>query len=204
VNDTIPAETTYVSSSPVYTSVSGDVFMWHFKDVKPGTYTITLKVRVDVNTADKSVLTNKVTLDYTDANGNTPYAQQSDSTTVTVTAPIMTISKVADVSTADPSDIITYTITYKNTGTGVAAHVYINDTIPAETTYVSSSPAYTSVSGDIFMWHFKDVGTGTYTITLKVRVDVNTADKAVLTNKVEPTRSRLRCALMLTPLIRQF
>jgi uncharacterized repeat protein (TIGR01451 family) len=183
INDTIAADTTYVSSTPAYTSVSGDTYRWHFTDVKPGTYTIILKVRVDVGTADGTILTNKVTLDYTDATGH-PYSTQSDSVPVTVTAPIMSISKVADVTTADPGDVITYTITYKNTGTGNAAHVYVNDTIPADTTYVSSTPAYTSVSGDTFYWHFKDVKPDTYTIILKVRVDVGTADGAVLTNKV--------------------
>jgi uncharacterized repeat protein (TIGR01451 family) len=183
INDTIPADTTYVSSTPAYTSVSGDIYTWYFKDLKPGTYKITLKVSVDVATPDGTKLVNKVTLDYTDTNGN-PYTQQSDMATVTVTAPIMSITKVADVTTADPSDIITYTIEYKNTGTGVAGHVWINDTIPADTAYISSTPTYTSVSGNTYTWYFKDVNTGTYKITLKVRVKVGTADKLLLTNKV--------------------
>jgi uncharacterized repeat protein (TIGR01451 family) len=184
INDTIPADTTYVSSSPTYTTSSGDTYTWYFKDVVTGTYKITIKVSVDIGTADKTVLLNKVSLDYTDQNGNQPYTTQWDSATVTVTSPIMTISKVADVTTADPDDIITYTIEYKNLGTGVAAHVWINDTIPADTTYVSSTPAYTSVLGDTFTWYFKDVATGTYKITLKVRVDVGTADGTRLINKV--------------------
>jgi uncharacterized repeat protein (TIGR01451 family) len=184
INDTIPADTTYVSSNPTYTSVSGAVYTWYFKDVKTGTYIISLKVRVKVGTADKLLLTNKVTLDYTDQNSNQPYAQQSDTAFVTVTAPIMDISKVADVTNADPDDIITYTIKYENTGTGVAGHVWINDTIPADTTYVSSSPNYTSVSGDTFTWHFTSVKTGVYYITLEVKVDVSTSDKTILINYV--------------------
>ena len=79
-------------------------------------------MKVDVGTADETVLVNKVTMDYTDQNSN-PYTQQSDSATVVVTAPIMDISKIADVANADPDDIITYTIKYENTGTGVAGHV---------------------------------------------------------------------------------
>ena len=145
INDTLSNGTTYVSSVPAYTSVSGDTYTWHFTDVKPGTYKITLEVSVDVGVADGAQLINYATMDHTDANSN-PYTQQEKYVTVTVTAPILTISKSADVSSADPGDIITYNITYRNSGTGAAGHVWINDTIPAETTYVSSTPGYTSVS----------------------------------------------------------
>jgi uncharacterized repeat protein (TIGR01451 family) len=184
INDTIPADTTFVSSSPAYTTVSGDTYTWHIKNVGTGTYTITIKVRVDTATPDQTILKNKVTLEYTDANGQTPYATQYASATTTVTAPIMTVEKKADLAKANPGDIIEYTITYKNTGTGVAAHVWINDTIPADTTFVSSSINYTSVSGDTYTWHLTNIGTGTYTITIKVRVDTATPDKTILTNKV--------------------
>jgi uncharacterized repeat protein (TIGR01451 family) len=183
INDTIPADTTFVSASPSYTSVSGDVYTWHETDVKPGTYTITLKVRVDTGVKDGTDLINKVTLEYTDANGHV-YPTKTAYANVTVTAPIMTVSKYANVSTAAPGDVITYTITYKNTGTGTAGHVWINDTIPADTTFVSASPGYTSVSGDTYTWHITNVATGAYTITIKVRVDTGTPDKTSLLNKV--------------------
>jgi uncharacterized repeat protein (TIGR01451 family) len=183
VNDTIPSFTTYVSSSPSYTSVSGDKYTWHFTNVPTGNYTIILKLRVDAYTADKTRLINDVTLDYTDTNNQT-YKQESDKVIVTVTAPIMTVSKSADVSTADPHDVITYTITYKNTGTGAAGDVWIKDTIPPDTTFVSSLPSKPSVSGDTYTWHFTSVNTGTYIIELKVRVDTFTPDKSKLVNDV--------------------
>ncbi len=183
VNDTIPADTTYVTSTPAYTSFSSDTYTWHFKDVRPGTYRITLEVKVDVDTDDGSNLVNEVTMDYTDANSN-PYVQQKATATVIVTAPIMTINKVADVKTADPSDVIIYTIEYKNTGTGAAKYVWVNDTIPGKTVYISSIPTYSSVSGNTHIWLFNNVKTGDYTITLKVRVKVGTADETPLTNLV--------------------
>jgi uncharacterized repeat protein (TIGR01451 family) len=184
INDTIPADTTFVSSSLNYTSVSGDTYTWHLTNIGTGTYTITIKVRVDTATPDQTILKNKVTLEYTDANGQTPYPTQTDTATTIVIAPFMTVEKKADLSKANPGDVIEYTITYKNTGTGVAAHVWINDTIPADTTFLSSSPAYTTVSGDTYTWHLTNIGTGTYKITIKVRIDIATPDKTVLTNKV--------------------
>ncbi|UCE37406.1 MAG: DUF11 domain-containing protein [Thermoplasmata archaeon] len=184
VNDTIPGDTTFVSSSPNYTASSGDTYIWHFTNVNPGTYYIILKVSVDVGTAPSTILHNEVTLDYMDANGNQPYDTQTDSVNVTVTAPDMTISKNADVTTADPGDVITYNITYSNNGNGIAAHVWVNDTIPGDTTFVSSSPNYTAKSGDTFTWHFTDVGPGTYYIIIKVKVDVGTEPRTTLLNNV--------------------
>jgi uncharacterized repeat protein (TIGR01451 family) len=182
INDTIPTHTTYVTSSPTYTSVSGSSYTWHLTDVEPGTYTIYIEVKVDIGTEPETLLENIVTLEYTDNNSNQPYDTQDDSVTIFVTAPDMTIIKEADCTTADPSDEITYTITYKNLGNGIAAHVWINDTIPAETSYVSSNPTYHSVSGDTYMWHFTGVAPGTYSITIKVKVDAGTLDGTDLIN----------------------
>ncbi len=185
VEDTIPADTVFVSSTPTYDSQSGNTYTWLIGDVCGGCDgTIEIVVRVKAGTPDKTVLTNTVTLNYDDANGN-PQSEENDSVNVVVTAPVMTISKVADVTTADPDDEITYTITYKNTGTGEATNIYINDTIPPDTTYVSSNPTYTSASGDTYTWFIASLGAGqSGTIELVVKVDVGVPDKTLLRNQV--------------------
>ena len=91
-------------------------------------------MKVDAGTADKTVLTNTATLDYKDANGN-PLPQKCDDASTTVTAPVMTFSKNVDVTYADPGDLVVYTLSYKNVGTGVATGVVIEDTIPMHTTF---------------------------------------------------------------------
>lgn len=183
IKDTIPDDVEYVSSSPTYTSVSGNTYTWYFASVAgESDGSITLVVKVKVGTPDETLLRNVVTLDYDDANGN-PQAQQSDSVDVTVTAPIFTFSKVADVSTADPGDFITYTLAYKNTGTGDAADVEITDTIPADTTLESADPMYTSSSGDTYTWDLGTVAGGAEgTITIIVSVDAYTPDGTLLRN----------------------
>ena len=185
IEDTIPTDTEFVSSDPAYTSVSGNTYTWELGDVCGGCEgTIEIVVKVKVGTPDKTLLTNNVTLNYDDANGN-PQPEESDSCNVTVTAPVMTISKEADVSTADPSDEITYTIKYENKGTGEATNIWINDTIPADTTFVSANPMYTSVSGDTYTWFFSSISAGGGgTITLVVEVDVGVDDGTILTNNV--------------------
>jgi uncharacterized repeat protein (TIGR01451 family) len=185
IEDTIPAQTEFVSANPAYTSVSGDTYTWEIGDVSGGSGgSITLVVKVEIGTPDETVLTNEVTLNYDDANGN-PQSEESDSVDVTVTAPVMTLDKKADTSTADPGDIILYTIKYENTGTGEATNIWINDTIPAATTFVESNPTYDSVSGDTYTWFFASIGADTKgEIRIRVQVDIGTADGTLLRNSV--------------------
>jgi uncharacterized repeat protein (TIGR01451 family) len=185
--DTIDPDTTYVSASPdAPDSVVGDVLTWFIGVVEGGgSGSITLIVEVDAYVDDTEILTNNVTLNYNDTNGN-PYDELSDSVNVTTTAPLMTLSKTADRSTANPGDQITYTIDYENTGTGNATGVVIVDTIDPDTTYVSASPdAPDSVVGDVLTWLIGTVeGGGSGSITLIVEVDAYVDDQEVLTNNV--------------------
>jgi uncharacterized repeat protein (TIGR01451 family) len=183
--DTIPADVTFVSSNPTYDSVVGNVYTWNLGDVAPGASgTITIIVKVDVGTPDETLLRNRAMLDYSDANGNfvdrlRGYAD------VIVTAPILTVTKSADVSEADPGDMIIYTITYENTGTGWATLVEIVDTIPADTTVISTIPRYTSVSGNDYVWSIGDLAPGAGgTIEIKVYVTPGTPDETLLHNVV--------------------
>lgn len=61
--------------------------------------------------------------------------------TTTVVQPLFTITKAVDKTSADPGEILTYTLTYENIGDGNAKDVYFIDTIPENTTYVIGSAA---------------------------------------------------------------
>ena len=50
--------------------------------------------------------------------------------------PNVTITKVADVSSAKVGDIINYTLTYHNIGNAIAGYVTVKDTLPVNTSYV--------------------------------------------------------------------
>ncbi len=183
IRDTIPASASFQSCSPAYSSVSGRTYTWDIGTVGPtSSGTVTVVVKVNAGVPDETVVTNAATLDYADANGNS-YPQQSDGASTTVTAPVMTFSKTADVGFADPGDLITYTLHYKNTGTGEATGVVVQDPIPEHTTYFSSTPAYDSVSGRTYTWDVGTVGAGVEgDIVLRVIVDAAVADGTVLTN----------------------
>lgn len=184
ITDTIPAGTTYVSSSPTYDSVSGSTYTWVISSVASlGSGSITLVVKVNAGTADKTVLSNSVTLNYDDANGNPISPEESDTVDVTVTAPVMTFSKTVDLAEANPGDTLTYELSYSNIGSGAADNVIIQDTIPSKTTFSSSTPAYTSSSGDTYTWNVGYVAaSGSGVIIVEVVVDSYTPDTTVLLN----------------------
>jgi uncharacterized repeat protein (TIGR01451 family) len=185
VVDTIPDFVTYEVSLPYHDSVNGNEYTWNVGDVAPdSTGEIKIRVHVDPGTPDKTLLHNTATLDYADANGNY-YTQLDDYADVIVTAPEMSLSKTVDVTEADPGDPITYTIEYENTGTGDASDVVIVDTLPADVTYDSASPAPDSVVGNILTWNIGDVLSETsFTITVTVTVNPGTSDETVLHNYV--------------------
>jgi len=58
---------------------------------------------------------------------------------VQLTAPDLILNKSVDKASVDPGDILTYTITYANTGDGSATSVFILEDIPANTEYVVNS-----------------------------------------------------------------
>jgi uncharacterized repeat protein (TIGR01451 family) len=63
----------------------------------------------------------------------------SGSTTVNMVRPLLTLTKAADVTSRTPGQLITYTLSYQNTGNSEARNLLISDQIPAGTEYVPSS-----------------------------------------------------------------
>jgi len=83
---------------------------------------------------------------------------------------------------AAPGNLITYTLHYDNTNTGMARTVWINDTLPGGVAFSSSSVPYNSVSGSTYLWIFTNVMPGAHSFTVTAQVTANTADGQVLSN----------------------
>ncbi len=73
--------------------------------------------------------------------------------------PDITVEKTANVTTAEPGDLIEYTIYYNNTGPGEAETVWINDTLPDGVTFVTSN-AEGNRTGN-YNWTFNNIASYT-------------------------------------------
>lgn len=58
---------------------------------------------------------------------------------VQINGPSLSLSKSVDVSSATPGDTITYTVSYSNPGNGNATYVFILESIPTNTDYITGS-----------------------------------------------------------------
>jgi len=83
-------------------------------------------------------------------------------------SPVLRIQKSVDKQEASPGDILTYTISYSNTGFSDAQNAIITDTIPANTSYVSGG----TLSGTKVTWNLGTLAMGeTGSVTLRVKVN---------------------------------
>ena len=110
---------------------------------------------------------------------------QPPPTRTTVQAADVTVSKAAP-TTAKPSQPITYTISYTNTGNIVADDVVVTDTLPTGVSYSSASPAPSSLLGPVLTWSLGSLNLGSSgTITLIGIISPSVPGRTVLTNTVQ-------------------
>jgi len=124
-------------------------------------------------------MVNRADLEYTDQL-NRKMTSSSAWRNLTVQRPVITVAKIGDKTTALPGDTIVYTIFYNNTGSANAQHVWINDTLPSDVTFLSSSVPPTSSSGQTYRWHFTNVAPGPHSFTITVRVNLNATSSSLV------------------------
>jgi uncharacterized repeat protein (TIGR01451 family) len=149
-SDTTPG-TTLAYSLDVRNGGSGPAFSVALVDTKPddsttpfdlGLLTVgsrasrTVSYTVACAAADGSVLTNTAAVSAVDVVGfaETSTANNSDSVSTRVHAPVLTLAKTAT-SSVNAGEAITYRLTYENTGSGDAKSVVVTDILPADVYY---------------------------------------------------------------------
>ena len=83
--------------------------------------------------------------------------------------------------TVDPNGQITYTLTYGNTGQADAVNTVIQDTLPANTSFVSASHNGT-LNGNAVVWNMGTIGMGVDNQTVQFTVQTNAAPGSNITN----------------------
>jgi uncharacterized repeat protein (TIGR01451 family) len=145
----------------------------------PAGSTIKLHITSPTSTATcGATISNTAT--FTSSNGGTG---SSSTVTITVNCAILHVTKTPCPTTAVPGGILTYTITYSNSGAAPATNSVLVDTIPAGTSVADAGGGTVSPDGSTVTWNLGTIaagGSGTKTLQLLVTA----ANGSSLTNVV--------------------
>ena len=171
VTDAVPLNTTYLSCAPSGCSQAGGTLTWNLGQVPTQTSgLLTMTVRVNNNLDAGTILTNTARIS---TNVELVSAFTALTSTV-VSTPVLTIGKSDGVASAAAGQLLTYTLSYTNSGNAPAKGVVITDRIPSNVTFQSCTNSCVSMGG------------GVYSFTLNT-INAATSGSVRLTVKVDPT-----------------
>lgn len=178
----LPQFATLDTASGSYTQ-SGGLVTWDIGNLpSQGKGTFTVRVKLDATIANGTILSSPLSLrsDFSQVPGNTAL--------VTIqSAPVLSVDKTVDKTTASPGETVTYTISYANTGNDIAADVVLLDRFPAELTFVGATPglSYDAGTGEITSQPFDLAPGAPRTAQIFARVPAGTPNLASILNIVE-------------------
>ncbi|HEV8201840.1 MAG TPA: fibronectin type III domain-containing protein [Candidatus Polarisedimenticolia bacterium] len=176
---TLPANTTFVSATNGGTR-TGSVVTWSLGTLTPGASgSVQLAAHVTSPLANGTVIT-LATYSIDSAQTN-PVAGAGVTTTV-VSSPSLTLTQSDAPDPVNAGSNLTYTFAYTNGGNANATSTVLSEPLPANTTYVTSSPAGT-VSAGMVNWNLGTVAGGASgSVSLTVKVASPLANGTLLTS----------------------
>lgn len=138
INDTLPAEVNFVTSSIVYSSRSGSTFTWALTNVPVGPHAIEVDVTVPGSSISATVIESRATLDYTDTSAHALGTSYSNASVILNGPDIALALASVPAGVVHANQTVTYTVSLDNTG-DPAGGVWVNDTLPTGFSYVSDT-----------------------------------------------------------------
>jgi uncharacterized repeat protein (TIGR01451 family) len=192
LTDTLPAGSTYVSTTPAtgnrdaftFAQSGGLVTETASASIGPGSSdTFTVVVTVPASQANGSTITDAASVSASNPDPNTANNTATANTTVTNTNTSADLAvAVSGPSTANEGDTVTYTIKVTNAGPNAASGVTLTDTLPAVLAFKSATPSGTfGVSNGVVTFTVGTVaagGTFTATVTAQAIEDGSASDSA--------------------------
>ena len=179
ISDTVPANTAFDRcSGGLVCGESGGLVTWELGDQNPPALdVVTLVVRVDSNVPTGTLLYNAASI--TDTQGLT---DTGEITTPVETSAEIWVTKTGSASPVTPGEPMIYSLTITNDGPSDAENVVVTDTLPAEVTFASASPAPTSGPNPL-VWNLGTLAAGE-SRSILITVTVNANVTAGFTNTV--------------------
>jgi len=200
LTDTLPAGMTFDSAVPPPSAISGNKVVWNVGNVIPTQgNTIQLKVRIDAAAQPGIVLTNTLTASVNEVESNTANNTAQAPVTVIAATRNLVVSKGKPPFGSFPSPAVvgqetTYILGYYNIGTATASNIILTDTLPSQTTFVTSTfPQSLTVTGNRLVWTLGSLppsqfGGGPFgSIQVTVRVTDTATPGTTITNTVTGT-----------------
>ncbi len=180
LSDDVPAGTSFVDA--VGGSFTGAGAIWNLGTLPAGASgSRTFRVRVLNSTPSGTQIVNAAQIASAEAQTPVP----SNSVTVTVSTPSvpqLQLQKSVNTASAQPNDVLTYTISFFNSGSGPATNLNLQDTLPPNTTFVSASSGGQAFGSTVF-WSFNSLQPNQQAnVTLQVRINPNTPANTQLSN----------------------
>ncbi len=176
VGDTLPTGTTYVSDTPSQGAYNNGTGVWTVGTIANGA-NASLQIVASVNSTGAKTNTAQVTAaDQADSDStpNNNVSTEDDQSAVVVTPQIADLSLTKIVSNATPNvgGNVTFTITVSNAGPNSATNVAVADSLPAGTTFVSSTPSQGTYSNATGVWTVGTIANaGNATLQIVASVD---------------------------------
>ncbi len=190
-------DATYNGDASGGATVSGSTLSWSGALGVGQTITVTYSVTVKDPDTGNRTLTNTVT---PTGPGGSCVSTADCTTTTTVPGPTYTVAKSASANTAQPGDVVTYSVAVKNTGQvayTAADPASFTDDLSAvldDATYNGDASNGATVSGTTLSWSGALAVGQTVTVTYSVTVKNPDTGDRTLTNAVVPTGPGGTCA----------
>ncbi len=150
ITDTVPANTAFVSATGGGV-LAGDIVSWSLGTVPAGgSGVVQMAVQVASPLPSGTTITNGAYAIDCDQTG--PVNGNSVLTTV-VSAPVLGISKSDAPDPVATSGVVTYTISFQNSGNANATGVVVRDTVPAGAVFVSATDGGYLGTGGVVIWN---------------------------------------------------
>jgi uncharacterized repeat protein (TIGR01451 family) len=179
LTDVVPADTTFVSATSGGT-LSGSTVTWSLGSLAAGdSGSVQMTVSVDSPLPDGTIITNG---SYSiDSNETAPVSGAAVTTTVTSGA-VLSVTMADAPDPVDAGDLLTYTLSYANTGNADATGVVLTDVVSTNTTFVSATSGGT-LSGSTVTWSLGSLAAGdSGSVQVTVLVDSPLPNGTIITN----------------------